>query len=315
MRRSARIGIALCVGGFVAMNAVALVHAHAFTHFTGPGARTMPPEKLTRAQKVKVLATGVRLPKPTDAGDPRSVLGLAFETIRIPVENGVELEAWRINRENARGTIVLFHGYAASKSSVLAEAKEFHDLGWEPLLVDFRGSGGSSTTITTAGVLEAADVAAAMKVGGDGSAIYAKSMGSAAVLRAAKTHGVEASTVILECPFDSLLTTVERRFGAMGVPAFPFAQLLVFWGGAQHGFSGFGHRPVDFAASLESPALLMHGEKDKRVSLDEARSIHDRLAGKKEFVIFEGLGHESYLSAQPDRWREAVRTFLARDRT
>ena len=43
--------------------------------------------------------------------------------------------------------------------------------------------------------------------------------------------GVRADAVVLECPFDRLLTTVEHRFELMGVPAFPLARLLTFWGG------------------------------------------------------------------------------------
>ena len=40
--------------------------------------------------------------------------------------------------------------------------------------------------------------------------------------------GVKADATVLECPFDTLLHTVEARFNAMGLPGLPGAELLVF---------------------------------------------------------------------------------------
>jgi hypothetical protein len=70
--------------------------------------------------------------------------------------------------------------------------------------------------------------------------------------------------VILEAVFDTMLNTVRHRFHAMGIPAFPSAQLLVFWGGRQWGFDGFAHNPVQYAASLNCPSLFMHGANDPK---------------------------------------------------
>jgi alpha/beta superfamily hydrolase len=73
----------------------------------------------------------------------------------------LELDALNkyIPHSSAKGIVLMFHGYTACKASVLAEAKSFHDLGFATLLVDFRGSGGSSGCDTSIGMLEAEDVA------------------------------------------------------------------------------------------------------------------------------------------------------------
>ena len=105
--------------------------------------------------------------------------------------------------------------------------------------------------------------------------------------------------MILEAVIDTLLNTVRHRFRALQVPAFPSAELLVFWGGRQWGFDGFEHNPSDYAASVDCPTLLMHGERDPRVSLTEARRVFDAIPVTKEFVTFERSGHESYLSKTP----------------
>ncbi|MFY9976083.1 MAG: alpha/beta fold hydrolase, partial [Chromatiaceae bacterium] len=208
-------------------------------------------------------------------------------------------------------------GYSAEKTSLLDEARAFLDLGASLLLVDFRGSGGSSESYTTVGVHEAEDVAAAIRDARERLShgnvfLFARSMGAAAILRAGHAHAVQPDGVMLEAVFDTLFNTVGHRFRAMQVPAFPSAELLVFWGGGQWGFGGFEHNPSDYAASLDCPTLLMHGARDPRVSLTEARRMFEVIPGTKEFVTFERSGHDSYFSKNASQWRTAVERFIKR---
>src|SRR5205085_2373851 len=133
--------------------------------------------------------------------------------------DGVTLEAWHVPARRPRGLVLLFHGYVGCKAALLQEAAAFHDLGYAALLVDFRGSGGSSDSPTTIGALESADVAAALAYAraswpGRRLVLFGQSMGAAAILRAVAVGGAEPDAVLLECPFDRLLTTVEHRFEA-----------------------------------------------------------------------------------------------------
>ncbi len=143
----------------VAINAVAFLHARAMTHFVTSGDRTPPPERMTTGQKLRVLFAGVRVPRPENLQTPRAV-GLDFETVRFAGARGIQLEAWHIRPPVPRGIVLLFHGYSASKDSLLAAAQVFHELGYETLLVDFYGSGGSGGNGTSIGYHEADDVAA-----------------------------------------------------------------------------------------------------------------------------------------------------------
>ena len=302
---------------FLLLNLVAYLHVWAMTHFVPAGSATVKPESLSLLGKAKVLFTGVTIPRPS-AGDttPESV-DLPFEVHSLPGTNDVALEAWYIPCRQAHGLVMMFHGYAACKASLLPEAQALHELGYALLLVDFRGSGGSTGNETTIGVVEAEDVSLAVdyaraRWGEQPLVLYGKSMGSVAILRAVAILGVQPQAVMVECPFDRLLNTVANRFVAMGLPAFPFAHLLVFWGGVQHGFDGFEHNPVAYAARVACPVLQMHGELDRRVTTEQAEAIFAALGGPKEFELFSGAGHESYLSRPPDRWRAVVSGFLTR---
>ncbi len=304
----------LALAGFVGLNVLAYNHAAVMTHFAAGGAKTQKSEKLSPWARLKVLMVGVNLPRPVSELPP-SALSADGRALAIPVAGNVTLSAWYADRGPATPLVILFHGYGSEKTSLLGEAQALLDLGASVLLVDFRGSGGSSESYTTIGVREAEDVAAAVRYARGntrhaGFILFGYSMGAAAILRAISARGVAPDAVILEAVFDSLLNTARNRFAAMRVPSFPGAELLVFWGGWQWGFNGFRHNPVDYARAVNCPALFMHGRDDPRARLAEARRVFDAVPGPKEFVEFERTGHESYLATHPDEWRAAVSGFL-----
>jgi len=317
IRLHARLTVALSAAvALILLNLVAYLHAHAMLNFTERGARTARPEQLSIVRKAKTLLTGVNIPRPQNSSTP-SDYGLEFETHRVVVSDTISLEAWYVPRAESRGVVLMFHGYAASKSSLLPEAGALHKMGYAAFLVDLRGSGGSSGSRTSVGYHEADDVAKSVEHVRSVSAarplvLFGRSMGGAAVLRAIHVNGVRPDAIVVEAVFDRMLSTVKARFSAMGLPPFPFAQLLAFWGGVQAGYSGFGHNPAAYAASVQCPALMLHGTQDGRATIDQARAVFRSLRGEKQLVVFEGLEHEPYLTAEPRKWRRAVSQFLLR---
>lgn len=313
--RRGRIALALFVAGFGLLNVWTYRHAWALTHFSSGGESTLRPEQLSGWAKTGVLLAGVNLPRPTNDLTPADV-GLEFSVHEITSADGTALEAWLVPHDQPRAVVCLFHGYGSSKSRLLNEARAFHEMGCSAVLVDFRGSGGSDGDMTTLGVYEAADVAAVCRFAREAITaaplvLFGRSMGSVAILRAVAREDVRPSAIVVECPFDRLLGTVRRRFSAMHLPSFPCAELLVFWGGVQHGMNGFAHNPVEYAAAVHCPALVLQGDADRRVAVEEVQRITGALSGQKRLEIFPGVGHESCFRSRPDRWREHVGEFLA----
>ncbi|HEX9922441.1 MAG TPA: alpha/beta fold hydrolase [Anaerolineae bacterium] len=294
---------------------MAYQQASAMLNFTQAGTRTVRPEELSLWQKVKVLLLGITIPKPKNLATPAD-FNLTYETHRFQVDDTVELEAWYIPRRQAKGLVVMFHGYAVAKDHLLPEAQAFHQLGYAVFLTDFRGSGGSNQAVTSVGFYEAEDVTQALEYvqtsfGADQPVIlYGQSMGGAAVLRAVQTNDLQPDAIIIEAVFDRMLSTVENRFSTMRVPSFPAAHLLVFWGSVQRGYNGFEHNPVDYATSVKCPILMLHGQADPRVTIAQAEAIYDQIRSEKVFESFENVGHESYVTANEARWKAAVGSFL-----
>lgn len=302
--------------GVAVLNWVSWNHAWRMTHFVETGERTKSPEDLTPLEKIPLLIFGITVPRPQITKTP-SDYDLAFETVLI--QSGAHmLSAWIIPSQNkpSLGTILLFHGYAGTKDNLLSEAVTFHQMGYTTLLVDFRGSGGSTGNKTTVGFEEAQDVAAAFHFAQDQDFanpiyLYGMSMGGAAAMRAIATTDIKPDGLMVEAVFDEMLTTVENRFDAMGIPSFPAAHLLVFWGGVQAGFNGFQHNPADYAENISTPTLILHGQNDPRATRAEGERLFNRLqSADKKLVIFQGAEHESNIHIDPSLWQNEVELFL-----
>jgi alpha-beta hydrolase superfamily lysophospholipase len=313
-RRALAAAAIASLAAFAALNAVAYRHARAMLVFSKSGEKTKPAPSLTRLQKLAVLLEGVNLPHIPDSDDPSS-RGLAFRSVRIPYGSSY-LDAWEIAARKPRGRVLMFHGYGASKSSLLNAAALLHGLDLDLVLVDFPGYGGSPGTMTTIGYREAEAVRAVYEWSCDRSIsgpliLDGVSMGAAAVLRAVGVLGASPDALILESPFDRLSNTTRHRFAAMGLPSFPFVDLLLFWGGQLAGMDAFAHDPAAYARGVRCPTLLMAGDRDRYVLPEETQAVFSALAGPKTLELFPGAGHEDLSKASPRLWRSRAAAFLA----
>lgn len=313
--------ISLCIFvAFVLLNLLAYRHAWSMTHFVTANRLTRRTvdlreraKSLSFVERVQLAVNGVALERPTGEARPED-FHLAYEGHNYPGEAG-RLAAWHIPHELSAGLVVLFHGYASCKAKLLPEAQAFHDLGYRCFLVDFRGSGGSTGDRTSLGYYESDDVARTVAYvrehwPNEPLILFGHSMGAVAILRALSRQELDADAVVLESPFDRLLSTVEARFTTTGLPSFPAAPLMVFWGGLQHGYNGFDHNPAEYARRVELPVLLLHGDRDLHVSGQQIQSIYQNFHSEKHLHIFEDLGHQSFVAARPEEWKKYVVRFL-----
>ena len=245
-------------------------------------------------------------------------MGLEYVSQRITINKNQWLETWFIPAQNSRakGTVLLFHGNGSTKANqLLAPTKVFHRLGYNTLLIDFRGVGGSSGNTTTLGSREAKDVALALNYAQSSNfqapfVFYGISMGSVAILRAIAREKVSPDAIILELPFARLLDAVRSRLKVTPIPTFPIAEMLVFWGSIQHRFNGFSHNSVTYAHKVQCPTLLLHGKLDKWTTVEEIKQIFQNIQGSKKLVIFPNTGHSLLVKVDQEYWQQNVNQFL-----
>lgn len=309
-RRLKRTGWIL-LSVFIFMNVVACFHAYTFTHFTDKALiKTKDRKDMPFGEKLKALFMGINNPRPANLITPSQ----PFETITL--QSNTNLECWLIKADSSKGTCILFHGYGASKSQMLDKADEFLKLGYTTLLVDFMGSGGSGGNQTTIGYKEAEEVKTCFEYvqrsGEKTIYLFGTSMGAAAILKAIHAYSLQPAGIIIECPFGSMYQTTRARFHSLGVPTFPMAGLLVFWGGVINGFPAFSHNPADYSKSVNCPTLLLYGAKDEKVSKEEIFSIYSNLKGSKQLYVYTDAAHENYLRRYKKQWIEDVILFLGK---
>lgn len=216
-----------------------------------------------------------------------------------------------------RGMVLVFPGLGCTKDHYLPHAAILHDLGWDTLLVDFPGHGGSTGLRTSLGYHEAGDVAHVVadvreRFAPARMVLAGVSLGAVAILRAVRVHSLQPDGLILEAPFNSLAQTIHNRIRAMGVPSPVLAELLLLWGGMLHGYLPVRLVPERDAEAVHSPTLFLHAVPDQWVTEAEARRVHDRVGGReKRFVGFADAGHGECLASDPEQWRREVGAFLA----
>ena len=297
---------------FVLLNIMAAFHAYKLTHnYDGAGQKHKGPDRMNIFEKSKALIFGVKNYKSPITRFPEEV----YETVLLETSNKLKIECWWIPRENAKATIILFHGHMGSKSSLIDQSAYFQSLNFSTLLVDFRAHGNSGGSACTIGKKEAEEVKLAMdflrSIGEKDIVLWGTSMGAAAITSAFDQYEIEPSAVILEMPFGSLHNAVKGRVMMMGLPSEPISSLLTFWGGVQHGFWAFEFSPCSYARKIKYPILIQWGQLDKRVSDQEIQCIFSNLSSKeKKLVVYPLAGHETLQENDSTKWRSEIKEFL-----
>jgi alpha-beta hydrolase superfamily lysophospholipase len=298
----------------VGVNYIAYNHSYNFTHYANISQNTLKvydTSTISWTKKLGYILRGVEVPRPENKQQPL----FSFITKKINTPKG-NIEIWQNTHPQANGTVILFHGYNAKKSLLVERADEFYDFGYNVVLVDFLGSGGSDGNTVSIGYYEADQVKAVYDfVKGQGATsiyLFGISMGAVAIMKCMKDYEPEVKGIILECPFGYFKTTVKNRFKNFGIPSFPMADLLMLWGNYHTGYNTYQHNPARYALQIKCPVLLMHGDADHAVSKKEIDDIYNNLQGVKVLKTFEGTGHNIYNAKNWKAWQEAIYQFMVK---
>lgn len=309
-----RIGYTLLVL-FVLLNVVAAFHAYKFTHFYNTAPEKKRPEDMGFSDKAAAILFGIKYPKSKTVDSLKSM----HDTVYIKTQDSIKLEAWWLYPPPMpvfpwKGTVIMFHGHGGSKSGMIKEAEAFYNKQYNVLMVDFRAHGNSEGNTCTIGYNEAKDVKAAYdfakKQIDQPVILWGVSLGAVAITKAVSDYNLKPDKVILEMPYATLIDAVKARLTIMGLPHQPFATLLTFWGGIEHGFWAFNLKPAEYVKKLQCPVLLQWGAKDNRVSKQETDIIYTNITMTKQLVIYNNAGHESLVKNDSILWNKSVSLFL-----
>ncbi len=311
------LGLVLLVQ-FILINISAGLYAHRFSYFYNDPSVVSDYSKENIFEKTWRLFTGPRFIKSTVHEFP----SFSYETINLTTKNGLKIEAWYAKSDSTPiGTVIMFHGLSQNKSSKLSEAYEFHYLGYNVMIVDFRAHGNSEGNNTTIGFRESEEVNLAydyvLNSGVKNIFLWGSSMGAVAIIKGITDYDLKPSGVILEMPFASLQSHLRARVrsnGFSGFPEKPFAFLVTCWTGLERGYNGFKFKTDNYAKNVNCPVLVQWGAKDHFVLKYETDKVFNAIASKnKKLVIYENADHESLLENDQLQWRKEVEDFLKKN--
>jgi pimeloyl-ACP methyl ester carboxylesterase len=222
--------------------------------------------------------------------------------------DGADLPVWDIRIREAGPTVVFVHGWGRSRVDSLARIGPFLGVAGRIVLPDLRGHGDASGSTRLGDAREEADLADLLdRLGGERPIILAgHSMGATLAIRAAAAdRSGRVAAVVAIAPYDSVRTPLRCRLVARDLPAGPFVDATL----AALAALGIGRPSTLVAAnSLRVPLLVVAGDADRVVPIDESRRVAE--AGRGEFIAIAG-GEHSDLD-RSDRAGEAIGDFRAR---
>jgi hypothetical protein len=225
-----------------------------------------------------------------------------FEEISFEGAEKTAIRGWLVPAKTdtvSQNTLIFCHGIGGNRGHFVKTADKMAALGWNCLLLDGRSMGESEGDFCTFGFYEKIDLKNAVDFlekrfpNGKKQAIWGASLGGAVALQALE-YDERLDFGVVESTFCDLPTIVSdyqgRRFFGIKMPGIT-AKALKKAGEIAH-FDPFSISPEHSAKNIEQPVLLVHGDRDDRISPDYGRRIFANLAApKKEFFIVNGAHH------------------------
>mgnify|MGYP002338701595 CR=1 FL=1 len=233
--------------------------------------------------------------------------GMDHEDVRLNTEDGETLHGWWIpaagvSRETspdttAAHTLLFFHGNAGNISGRLESVQQFHQLGLNVLIVDYRGYGQSTGSPSEQGLYR--DAAACWEyltedrgIAPADIVVFGRSMGGGPATWLAVRE--RAGALILESVFTNVPDVGAHHYSFLPVRAL-----------ATNQFDNEARVP-----EIETPTLHIHSRGDRVVPFELGRRVYEAAAEPKQFLEIEG-GHNDGFLVSADAYLRTIDQFLS----
>ena len=218
-----------------------------------------------------------------------------FEDVSLSVGEW-ETKAWFSPVDDARGVVVMSHGNAENRSSIIPTIEMFRRLGFSTLAYDYGGYGGS--TGKTSEERCYADISAMYQwlieskdISPDKIVVYGRSVGGGPSAYLASSE--EVGALILESTFASV-----PRVAAAHFPYLP-AGILV-----RDKFPS-----LDRIRDVDAPVLIIHSPEDSLIPFHQGQALFDAAREPKTFLEIRGDHNEGFIISG-SKIESAVSEFL-----
>lgn len=213
-----------------------------------------------------------------------SQLEIPYEDIRFQNDDGLTLHAWYFKGKKDT-TLLYLHGNAGNIGDRLDKIQLLRRFGWNILIFDYRGYGGSEGEPTIDGVVRDTEAAlrfltTVKKCPNEKIVLFGESLGGALALPLAKRGPLAA--VILESTFTSLREMAKSIYPF--VPSFLIPNV---------------YRSVEEIRHITAPVLIIHGTDDEIIPVEMGRRLFKAAPHpKRMFEVPKAHHNDVYLTTK-----------------
>lgn len=223
-------------------------------------------------------------------------IGLTYQDVKFITDDNIKLHGWFIPNNNAKGTVLFFHGNAGNISHRLDSIAIFNSLQLNVFIFDYRGYGQSEGKITEKGTYKDAEAAwnylnNTLGINEKQIIIFGRSLGASIATWLARKHTPAA--LVIESGFSSV--------PAMGQRLYPF--LPIRW------LAHLKYDTKQYVKNIACPVMVAHSKDDEIIPFEEGREIFEAAPKPKQFLEMRG-GHNDGFIISGSTYVEGLKLFI-----
>ena len=243
--------------------------------------------------------------KSNDSTTP-DVFGIEYDDVTFQTEDGLNLNGWFIpgkktTPDDDLHTLLWFHGNAGNINRRLDNLKMLHDrVPVNVFIIDYRQYGKSEGRISEKGTYLDAKAALAYlhsrkDINNEKIIFFGRSLGSAVAVDLAVKE--QCCALILETPFTSIKE--------MGKELYPFLLIIL-------DLLKTKYDSLSKISEIKVPTLIMHGDKDELVPIEQGRKLYEQANEPKEFYTIPGAMHNDTHIVGGEEYFDVIKRFVSK---
>ena len=210
------------------------------------------------------------------------MLGLEYSEVHVRTSDDIGLHGWYIPADESRGTLLFFHGNAGNISGRLESIEQFHSLGLNVFIFDYRGYGKSEGSPSEAGTYRDAEavwrhLTEVREESPDRIVLFGRSLGGGVASWLASE--VEAGALVLESTFTSAVDLAGEIY--------PF--LPVRW------LMHIRYPAIDYLEEVTYPVMVAHSEGDDVVPYHHGQALYEAANEPKFWMEMQGQHNDGFI--------------------
>ena len=252
--------------------------------------------------------------------------GIPFEEVHFPTKNQRRLYGWWIPASHSGGatsphTLILVHGWGRNLERTMPYITHLHPRRYNLLAFDARHHGSSDPDRISSMLKFAEDIMAAVvyvaerqKHSSDAKiGVIGLSVGGAAAIYAS-AHEPRICCAVAVGAFAHPMDIISYEFKRRHVPFYPLGWLVLQY--IQYRIRARFHAfaPVNHIARSRARILLVHGEKDRTVPVEQAHKLYQAAGSDRvQLLLYPDRGHSDCHESEGfwEKLEEFLQTCLA----